>query len=240
MFVISQLDFPNVSITEDFWNLPNVGTKFTSGYERSGYDDKRDYDDRDYDERDYDERDYDERDYDERDYDGSDYDGSDYDGSDYDGSDYDVRLSHYEPRSRMDHDHMYNSGIDESVKALDIIIIGSHFSLRGYSKTADAITDFLIRIFKDKVGDFALRDENKISYHNWLRQDKRGHSFWVFQRDPSKSIQDVENPRGWWNWALLKDCERKVGLLDYRYELMKKCPDDWPHLRRKSHVRNGS
>lgn len=142
----------------------------------------------------------------------------------------DVCLSHYQPLSRTNYDQTYNPGIGDAMKALDIIIIGFHFSLRGYSKTADAITELLIRIFKAKVGDFASRDDNKISYHEWLSEDERGCSFWAFQRDPAKSIHDVRNPEGWWNWALLKDCERKLGLLDYRSELMEKYPNDWPHL----------
>lgn len=190
--------------------------------------------------------------YDGRDYDGRDYDGRGYDGRDYRSgyddnysrdesksntareSNFDVRLSHYDPLSRcMNYDQTHNPGIGDSMKALDIIIIGFHFSLRGYSKTADAITELLIRIFKAKVGDFASRNGNKMSYHEWLRHDERGHSFWAFQRDPAKWIHDVQDPKGWWNWALLKDCERKLELLDYRSELMKKYPRDWPHLKGK-------
>lgn len=191
-------------------------------------------------------------------HEGSGYDRRDYDSRDYDRSRYDdnssrnesetniaekpnphVLHSHYEPRSRMNHDGMYNTGINISMRAIDIIVIGFHFSLSGYSKPAIPITELLIRTFGEDVGDFDSPEGNEVNYKAWLEHDTDGGpTFWAFQRDPSKSIHDVEDPKGWRNLDLLEDCETKVGLEHYRRKLLRKDPGGWSHLGEETRGRS--
>lgn len=141
-----------------------------------------------------------------------------------------IQESHHDPSTRTSYSPLrcvqYKPPKNPSSIAVDIIVIGFHFTFRGYSNAAAAVTNLILETVGAGTGGFDSPELNKENYHLW-RERHREESFWALQRDKGKCIDDVYNPTGWWNWELLMDCERKLELLRYRIQLIKEDPGGW-------------
>lgn len=134
--------------------------------------------------------------------------------------------SHVRPLTRMIKfdPWTYNFDIEPAAVALDIIVIGFHFSLRELSMAAraKAITELLVDpMLGYEAQSYTSAEVNTETYLDWLAHDRNGlRTFWALQRDPNKSGERVYEAEGWHHWNLVMDFEDRSGLWALRLKLI--------------------